>query len=91
MTPDDSIQTATPAEHAEELAGLIENYGGTNSVSYSADDDGAIVMCYVFVDHTDEIVTLAENADFDVVHSHQSGDEYHYVFGYRTETESTSS
>lgn len=90
MTPDDSIQTATPAEHAAELAGLIENYGGTNSVSYSAEDDGAIVMCYVYVDHVDEIVKLAENADFDVVHSHQSGDEYHYVFGYRPETESSS-
>jgi len=82
MTPDDSPSTATPQERAEELARLLRRADGVNTVSDSADDGGAIVMCYVRRDHADEMEDLATNSGFNVAHTHSSGDERYYVFGY---------
>lgn len=78
----DDPSSATPEERAKELARLLGTSSGTNEVSRSADDGGAIVTCYVYRDHTGEIERIAAESRFDVVHQHDAGDERYYVFGY---------
>lgn len=87
MTSEEPISTASPEERATELARLFRNLDGTNTVSYSAEESGAIVTCYVHVDQAPEVESLAADSGFDVVHSHGSGDEVHYTFGYSAEDE----
>lgn len=79
---DESPDSTTPEERAQELSRLLQSHGGVNSVSDSADDDGAIVTCYAYLDHASAIKDLAVNSNFDVVHEHEVADEVHYVFGY---------
>ena len=79
----DNPSSATPEEHAEELARLLGTSAGTNEVTRSADDGGAIVTCYAYRDHVDEIERIAIESQFDIVHKHDAGDERYYVFGYR--------
>lgn len=78
----DEPSTATPEERAEELARVLQTSPGTNEVTRSADDGGAIVTCYAYRDHTEEIERIASESQFDVVHQHDAGDERYYVFGY---------
>lgn len=81
MTDDDPRST-TPEERADELTYLIGSVSGTSEVSRSADEDGAVVTCYVYRDHAEEVERLAADSGFDVLHHHAVGDEAHYVFGY---------
>ena len=78
----DDHSSATPEERAEELARLLQTTPGTNEVTRSADDGGAIVTCYAYRDHADEIRRLATDSQFDIAHQHDAGDERYYVFGY---------
>lgn len=85
MSEDDRSPTM-PEDHAEELSYLLANAPGTSDVTWSADDDGAIVTCYAHRDHVDDVERLADESRFDQVHKHEVGDEVHYLFGYSSES-----
>lgn len=80
MTSEDS--PSTPDGRADDLAGVLRNRKSVTDITASSDEDGAVVTCYVGVDHADDVEELARAREFDVVHRHEVASQVHYLFGY---------